>query len=97
MKQARCGVVLRDTNGRLIYGFAKSFGHYFIFIVEYWATLCGLQAVRKSGYKKVNLKCDSKTLINYLFKGGHYESYLIQVIMELLNKGWEVEVLHTFR
>ena len=63
------GGLVRDENGRWIIGFAKPPDSCSTFIVECWGALCRLHEAWKMGYRRVQLECDSKSLIQCILNG----------------------------
>jgi ribonuclease HI len=100
MKQAGCGGVLRDAEGRWIEGFAKYLGHTSAYMTELWGVYEGLQLARRRNIEKVEVQIDSQVLVHNLQNGHNgniVECALMQRVKSLLELSWEVRITHVFR
>ncbi|KAK4282627.1 hypothetical protein QN277_013982 [Acacia crassicarpa] len=96
---AACGVVIRNTHGCWLGGYAFRLGICSAYKAELWGMLHGLEEAWQAGFRRVILESDSLIAVTVLTRGGGAirESRLISRIRTWMNKEWEVQLQHTYR
>lgn len=95
-----CGGVLRDNSGRWLLGFHRGLGMGTVLNAELWGIFLGLQTAWNQGYQKIWLESDSLTSVNLVKNGcsmNHSCSNLVQSILDLCSREWQVHIAHTHR
>ena len=67
---------------------------------ELWGVFEGLSLAWDLGFKKIELKSDSRCAIVLLQQNGtskHKHSHLVHAILSLLQQKWEVKLIHIYR
>jgi hypothetical protein len=67
--RARCGGIIRGSQGEWLGGFAKRVGDCSAFVAELWGVLEGLEYARRLGFMAVELNTDSVTVAQVILKG----------------------------
>lgn len=98
--KAGCGGVLRDEDGRFIFGFAGGLGSCSITQAELWAILNGSQKTKERGITKVIVESDSMAavrLINMGCSSLHPSANLVFDIRKILDMEGHFSISHTYR
>ncbi|KAI4324103.1 hypothetical protein L6164_023667 [Bauhinia variegata] len=94
------GALLWDERGHWIAGTSRRLGITTTFTNEKWGLLDRFIVVLDERFRKVIVECDSLVLVQWINNnriGSFLTSLLWLRILELLDRHWEVEVIHTMR
>lgn len=97
--KAGCGGVLRDEDGRFIFGFAAGLGSCSITQAELWTILIGLKQIKERGLQKIRVDSDSMTAVRLINEGCsllHPSANLVFEIRKLLGDD-QIVVHHSYR
>lgn len=97
---ASCGGLIRDENGVWKGGFARKVGSCLILEAELWGLVEGLKLAWSLGFRCVEVEMDSLVAVNLVKDADSNVDVgggLIQIILGLLRRRWEIMVLHIFR
>lgn len=92
--------IIQNEDGNWIIGFSKYLGCCSAFKTEAWGVLEGLQLARDFGFKKVELKSDSHTLVQTVIQRRILSADLegiYNAICSLLGRDWDISVKHKWR
>lgn len=95
-----CGGVLRDNAGNWVTGFYRGLGMGSVLGAELWGILVGLQVAWDRGIQKLWIESDSLTSVNLVKRGCSLtQTYynLVQSILELCGRSWQVHITHSHR
>jgi ribonuclease HI len=95
-----CAGVVRDSSGEWLGGYARALGDCSNIITELWGILKGLRLAWRLGFRHVELRNDSLSVIKRLSseESGISEGRsVLKHIRRLLQLEWEVKVCHTYR
>jgi ribonuclease HI len=99
--EAGCGAVICDKNGAVIQELSRYLGHATNNVAEYEGLLMGLEALVKSGKKRIVVQSDSQLLVRQL--NGEYRvkdeklKILFQRAISLLHRFESYRILHVPR
>ncbi|KAK9036128.1 hypothetical protein V6N11_078144 [Hibiscus sabdariffa] len=93
---ASCGGVIRTDAGGWVIGFSKRLGIYTALEAELWGVLEGLLSAWSVGIPRLVLEVDSLDAVRLIQQGqaGYRSLSLVNYIVELLSRRWEVRVEH---
>ena len=94
------GVLIRDSEGRWLFGFARRFGWGNITRAEIYAIYYGLLFAWERNFRRVIIESDSLHAVTKINGDLNSSDLLFQVIYackELLSRGWDCKLVHTYR
>lgn len=97
---AACGGLIRSCHGILVKGFTCKIGRCTAFAAEVWGVFHGLQLAWNLGLRHVQVEVDSKDVIKALQSNEEVTDDARNVIYackNLIQKEWNVTLLHVFR
>ncbi|CAN1832077.1 Putative ribonuclease H protein At1g65750 [Linum perenne] len=98
--QAAAGGLIRNSQGRCLAAFSMNLGNCSITRAELRGAVSGLQLAWERGYRKIQLQLDSQCAVQLLQAEGlddHAHAATIFKATELLQRNWEVQILHVYR
>ncbi|KAF7816000.1 hypothetical protein G2W53_029969 [Senna tora] len=99
-RTAVCGGVARDASGNFLFSFGHRIGTCDILWAELRGILDGLELLWNKGFRKVVIECDSKVALELVENGtteNHPCSGLVHQIRSLVDRNWDVNLVHAFR
>nr|XP_025664883.1 uncharacterized protein LOC112763420 [Arachis hypogaea] len=99
-RNAACGGVFRNSDGRFLQGFSCNLGNCSIMHAELWAVIHGLSIATTKGYQCLFVESDSAEAINFINRGcspTHPCAPLVQDIRGLAARIQKITWLHSLR
>lgn len=97
---AAAGGVLRDANGNWVGAFVMNVGPSNVENAELWGMLKGLDLAWRKGYRRVVIEWDNTTVVDYILGDNHnihVQGPLVQLVKQILNRNWHVQVSKIWR
>ncbi|KAF7809001.1 putative ribonuclease H protein At1g65750 family [Senna tora] len=96
---AVCGGVPHDASGNFLFSFCHRIGSCDILWAELRGILDGLELLWNKGFRKVVIECDSEAALELVVSGiaeNHPCSSLVHQIRSLINRNWDLDLVHPF-
>ncbi|KAE8705458.1 hypothetical protein F3Y22_tig00110429pilonHSYRG01311 [Hibiscus syriacus] len=96
---AAAGGVIRDARGEWIIRFSRSVRTWSVLNAELWAIYDVLLHAWDLGVKKIIVETDSALAVDLINKSGRSNDsvMILLLIRTVINRSWEVQVVHVYR
>ncbi|WCJ44057.1 Ribonuclease H-like superfamily protein [Euphorbia peplus] len=98
--RALAGGIIRNCHGNWLQGFARRIGNCSVLRAELWGIYDGLNLAWTMGYKQVQVEVDNQLCVNSILHPTSLpnDSFaLIQEILALFARDWQVTIQHSYR